>query len=148
MVMIKTLLIMWWTKLTRNTYRRKITYLQSGNRGRDSEIMRGLIDDNKSMLKEAMGPDGRSWTLTLRPAMTCSLAVASSSLGWHKTSSAWYECRCLSCCPRPFISVMIKVKEEGLFRLHKDHTLRKSCSSSPISHTEKAPRPLVKTLNH
>ena len=41
----------------RNTYRRKITDLQSGNRGRDSEIMGGLLDNNKSKLKRC---DGRS----------------------------------------------------------------------------------------
>jgi hypothetical protein len=38
-----------------NTYRRKITDLQSGNRGRDSEIMSGLLVNNKSILKDAMG---------------------------------------------------------------------------------------------
>ena len=36
-----------------NTYRRKITYLQSGNRGRDSEIMGGLLNSNKSTPKDA-----------------------------------------------------------------------------------------------
>ena len=38
-----------------NTYRRKITYLQSGNRGRDSEVMGGLLDNNKSIPKDAIG---------------------------------------------------------------------------------------------
>ena len=38
-----------------NTYRRKITDLQSGNRGRDSEIMGGLLDSNKSISKDAKG---------------------------------------------------------------------------------------------
>ena len=38
-----------------NTYRRKITDLQSGNRGRDSEIMGGLLDSNKSIPKNAKG---------------------------------------------------------------------------------------------
>ena len=38
-----------------NTYRRKITDLQSGNRGRDSEIMGGLLDSNKSIHKGAKG---------------------------------------------------------------------------------------------
>ena len=38
-----------------NTYRSKITDLQSGNRGRESETMSGLLDTNKSLLKDAMG---------------------------------------------------------------------------------------------
>ena len=37
------------------TYSRKITDLQSGRRGRDSEIMSGPLDNNKPMLKDAMG---------------------------------------------------------------------------------------------
>ena len=41
--------------MTRNTYRRKITYLQSGNRGRDFEIMGDLLDNSDSILKDAMG---------------------------------------------------------------------------------------------
>ena len=38
-----------------NTYRRKITDLQGGNRGRDSEIMGGLLDNNESVLKYTKG---------------------------------------------------------------------------------------------
>ena len=38
-----------------NTYKRKITDLQSGNRGRDSKIMSGLLDSNKSVPKDAKG---------------------------------------------------------------------------------------------
>ena len=38
-----------------NTYRRKITDLQSGSRGRDSEIMGGLLNSNKSIPKDAKG---------------------------------------------------------------------------------------------
>ena len=43
------------TLATGNTYRRKITDLQSGNRGRDSEIMGGLLDKSKSMPKVERG---------------------------------------------------------------------------------------------
>jgi hypothetical protein len=39
-------LAIWCTKLAR-TYKRKITDLQSGNRGRDSKIMSGLLSNNK-----------------------------------------------------------------------------------------------------
>jgi hypothetical protein len=38
-----------------STYRRNITDLHSGNRGRDSKIMSGLVDINKSILKDVMG---------------------------------------------------------------------------------------------
>ena len=38
-----------------NTYRRKITDLHGGNRGRYSEIMGGLLDNNKSIPKDAKG---------------------------------------------------------------------------------------------
>ena len=38
-----------------NTYRRKITDLHGGNRGRDSEIMGGLLDNNKLIRKDAKG---------------------------------------------------------------------------------------------
>ena len=37
-----------------NTYKRKITDLQSGNRGNDFEIMSGLLDNSKSILRYAM----------------------------------------------------------------------------------------------
>ena len=43
-----------------NTYKGKITDLRSGNRGRDSKIMSGLLDNKKSILKEAMGEAERS----------------------------------------------------------------------------------------
>ena len=49
---------MWWIKLTRaswNTYKGKITGLRSGNRGRDAKTMSGLLDNPKSILKDAMG---------------------------------------------------------------------------------------------
>lgn len=42
------------------TYRRKITGLKSGNRGRDSGITSGLLDNNKSILKDAMEEAGHS----------------------------------------------------------------------------------------
>ena len=38
-----------------NTYRRNITDLQGGNRGRDFEIMGGLLENNKSIPKDAKG---------------------------------------------------------------------------------------------
>ena len=123
---------MWWTKLTRNTYRRNITYLQSRNRGRDSEIMSGLFDNNKSILKRC---DERNWTLTvtrLTPAVTCALAVASlagmdgmrSVLVKNVDIEVTCPCTCIE--PRDgfldleillkkrFISLMIKVKEIAL----------------------------------
>ena len=46
-----------WTKLTPaagNTYKREITDLQSGNRGNDFQIMSGLHDNSKSILRDAM----------------------------------------------------------------------------------------------
>ena len=36
-------------------FKGKITYFRIGNRGRDSKIMSGLLDNQKSILKEAMG---------------------------------------------------------------------------------------------
>ena len=38
--------------------------------------MSGLLDNDESILKEC---DGRSWTLTLTPAVTCGLAVVSQA---------------------------------------------------------------------
>ena len=38
-----------------NTYGRKITDLQSRNQGRDFYITGGLLDNNKSILKDAKG---------------------------------------------------------------------------------------------
>ena len=37
------------------TYMWKVTGLQSGNRGRESEIMSGLLNNNRSMLKDVIG---------------------------------------------------------------------------------------------
>ena len=43
-----------------NTYKVKITDLLSGNRGRDSKIMSGLLDNKKLILKDVMGEAERS----------------------------------------------------------------------------------------
>jgi hypothetical protein len=54
---------MCWTKIDArgwNTYRRKVTDPQSGNRGRDSEVMGGLLDNDKSILKNAKNEAERS----------------------------------------------------------------------------------------
>ena len=48
------------TPRTENTYWRMIAYLQSGNRGRDSKIISGLLDNNKLIIKDAMGDAERS----------------------------------------------------------------------------------------
>jgi hypothetical protein len=44
----------WQTPSDWNTYR-KIIDLQIGNRGRDSETMSSLLDNNESILKDEMG---------------------------------------------------------------------------------------------
>jgi hypothetical protein len=44
-------LVIWCTKLAPDTYKRRITNLQSGNRGRDSKIMRGLPNNKSKHLK-------------------------------------------------------------------------------------------------
>ena len=43
------------TKLEPAAYRRKITGLWGGNQGRDSQIMGGLLDNNKLVFKDAKG---------------------------------------------------------------------------------------------
>jgi hypothetical protein len=40
-------LVIWRTKLAPDTYKRRITNLQSGNRGRDSKSISGLPNNNK-----------------------------------------------------------------------------------------------------
>ena len=53
-------LVIWCTKLTPDAYKRKITDLQSGNRGREFEIMSGLLNNSKSIPKDAMGESEHS----------------------------------------------------------------------------------------
>ena len=47
-------LVIWCTKLAPDTYKRKIIDLESGNRGRVSKIMSGLLN-NQYIFKDAMG---------------------------------------------------------------------------------------------
>jgi hypothetical protein len=85
-----------------DTYSRKITDLQSGKRGRDSEIMSGLLDNNKPMLKVAMGEAELKLNTHIDASGNlCACQYSRMTNGWHEISGACYDCRCRSCWPHP-----------------------------------------------